>query len=87
MTETVAKVDKDKYADYIGKAIKDQAINILMEAKTQQAALELMLEEGWEGQASEVDNAFWASMAQAQSAETRLLKQIEDADEILPHDD
>ena len=84
LTDTVANAEQPKYADYIGKAIKDQAVQILMAAKTQQAALEMMFEVGWEGQASQVEKACRESMAQAQSATERLLKQIEDADEIIP---
>ena len=84
LKEAVAIVEQPEYAGYIGKAIRDQATQILMTAKTQQAALEMMLEDGWEGKASEVEKACRENMAQAQSATTRLLRQIEDAEEIIP---
>ena len=83
LKEAVAVVEQPEYDIYIGKAIRDQATQILMTTKTQQAALEMMLEDGWEGKASEVENACRENMAQAQSATTRLLRQIEDADEII----
>ena len=82
----MASVEQEKYAGYIGKAIKDQSIQIIMASKAQQTALEMMLVEGWEGKASEVEKACRENMAQVQSAETRLLKQLEDADEIIPRD-
>ena len=84
LKEAVAIVEQPEYDIYIGKAIRNQAHQILMTAKTQQAALEMMLEDGWEGKASEVEKACRENMAQAQSATTRLLRQIEDADEIIP---
>ena len=84
MKEAVAIVEQPEYDIYIGKAIRDQATQILMTTKTQQAALEMMLEDGWEGKASEVEKACRENMAQLQSATTRLLRQIEDADEIIP---
>ena len=58
----------------------------MMASEVQHVALELTLEEGWEGNASEVEKACRENMAQAQLAETRLLKQLEDADEIIPRD-
>ena len=83
LKEAVAIVEQPEYDIYIGKAIRDQATQILMTAKTQQAALEMMLEDGWEGKASEVEKACRENMAQLQSATTRLLRQIEDAEEII----
>ena len=43
----------------------------------------MMLEDGWEGKAVEVEKACRENMAQALSATTRLLRQIEDAEEII----
>ena len=77
-----AEADAEKFKGLIAKRILQDAKKEKTEMDAVKASIDMVLREGWKGNAREIEVDIRGKMGCAKTALTRLAKQMEDAEEM-----